>query len=424
MQFRRLSCLLLTVFFWAAYLRAQTVTGSISGTILDPSGAAVAGVQVEAVNIGTGLRRTAESSESGTYTIAQLPPGIYDLSVQKPGFAKETHRGLQLLVNQNITFDFNLSLSTVSQDIEVTAAPPALEAQSATLGQVVQHAQIVDLPLNGRSFTQLVLLTPGAAPVQSGQQGSFTVRQGAGGISPSVNGQRGQQNNFTMDGVLNNATYTNTWAVSPPPDALQEFNVQSHITDAQFAISSGANINIATRPGTNQFHGSLWEFFRNDKLDARNFFDQRKPPYRQKQYGVYFGGPVWLPCYNVRDTTWFSVYWEGFRSRQSGSYFASVPTAAMRQGDFSAVLGPQAGVDSLGRPYLTNQIFDPATSRPDPANPGSVLRNPFPGNIIPSNRLSQATQLTLQKYYPLPNLAVGPNVLPNYQFAQSTATNN
>ncbi|MBV9224621.1 MAG: TonB-dependent receptor [Acidobacteriaceae bacterium] len=424
MQFRRLSCFLLAVFFWAAYLPAQTVTGSITGTILDPSGAAVGGVQVEAVNTGTGLRRTAESSESGTYTIAQLPPGVYDLSVQKPGFAKETHRGLQLLVNQNITFDFNLSLSTVSQDIEVTAAPPALEAQSATLGQVVQHDQIVDLPLNGRSFTQLVLLTPGAAPVQSGQQGAFTIRQGAGGISPSVNGQRGQQNNFTMDGVLNNAVYTDTWAVSPPPDALQEFNVQSHITDAQFAISSGANINIATRPGTNQFHGSLWEFFRNDKLDARNFFDQRKPPYRQNQYGVYFGGPVRLPYYNGRDKTWFSVYWEGFRSRQSGSYFASVPTAAMRQGDFSAVLGPQAGVDSIGRPYLTNQIFDPATSRPDPTNPGNVLRDPFPGNIIPSNRLSPGVQLVLQKYYPLPNLAVGPNVLPNYQFAQSTATDN
>lgn len=424
MLFVKRSCFFLVFLCLVADVRAQTVTGSIGGRILDPSGAAVVGAQVEATNRDTQLQRTAVSSESGTYTVPQLPPGVYDVSVTKPGFANEVHRDIQLLVNQNLTLDFNLSLTGVSQTIEVTGAPPALESQSATLGKVIQHDQIVDLPLNGRSFTQLVLLTPGAAPVESGQQRAFTVREGAGGISPSVNGQRGQQNNFTMDGVLNNATYTNTWAISPPPDALQEFNVQSHITDAQFSISSGANINIATRSGTNDFHGSLWEFFRNDKLDARNFFDQHKPPYRQNQYGVYFGGPVRLPYFNGRDNTWFSVYWEGFRSRQSASYFASVPTAAMRQGDFSAVLGAQTGTDSLGRPYFQNQIFDASTSRADPANPGSVIRDPFPRNIIPQNRLSPASQLVLQKYYPLPNLAVGLNVLPNYQFVQSTATNN
>jgi len=424
MSLVRRSCLFLASVCLVTYVRAQTTAGSMGGTILDQSGAAVADAHVEATNRATQLHRIARSSESGTYTVPQLPPGIYDVSVSKAGFATAIHRDIQLLVNQNLTLDFHLSLSSVSENIEVTGAPPALETQSATLGKVVEHDQIVDLPLNGRSFTQLVLLTPGAAPVQSGQQGAFTVREGAGGISPSVNGQRGQQNNFTMDGVLNNMTYTNTWAISPPPDALQEFNVQSHITDAQFSISSGANINIATRSGGNEVHGALWEFLRNDKLDARNFFDQKKPPYRQNQYGGYLGGPIRLPYFNGRDHTWFAVYWEGFRSRQSASYFAGVPTAAMRQGDFSAVLGPQAGTDSLGRPYLQNQIFDPATSRPDPTNPSNVIRDPFPGNIIPSNRLSPAAQLVLQKYYPLSNLSVGPNVLPNYQFAQSTATDN
>jgi len=424
MQRPRPSCLVLASILIAKSLSAQAVTGSISGTIIDPSGAAVGGVQIEITNLETELRRTATNLDNGIYTVAQLPPGTYDVLIQKPGFANQVQRGVRLLVNQNLTLDFKLSLSSVSQNIEVTAAPPALETTSATLGKVVEHDQIVDLPLNGRSFTQLVLLTPGAAPVQSGQQGAFTVREGAGGISPSVNGQRGQQNNFTMDGVLNNATYTNTWAISPPPDALQEFNVQSHITDAQFSISSGANINIATRSGTNDFHGAVWEFFRNDKLDARNFFDQQKPPYRQNQYGVYFGGPVRLPYFNGKDNTWFSAYWEGFRSRQSGSYFASVPTQAMRQGDFSAVLGPPVGVDSLGRPMLQNQIFDPATSRSDPANPGNIVRDPFSRNVIPTSKLSPAVQLVLNKYYPLPNLVVGPNVLPNYQFVQSTATNN
>src|SRR5690349_11024630 len=333
----------------------------------------MAGVQVQVKNQNTGDQRTATSLDNGTYVIPQLPPGTYDVSVEKPGFATETRTGVQLLVNQSAALDFKLSVATVSQTIEVTGAAPQLNTTNATLGDVVQHQQIVDLPLNGRNFTQLTLLTPGAAPQEAGQQKGFTVKEGAGAISPSVDGQRGQQNNFTMDGLLNNNIYTNTWAISPPPDALQEFNVQSHITDAEFAISSGANINIVSRSGTNEFHGALWEFLRNDVLDARNFFDQQKPPYRQNQYGVTFGGPVRLPFFNGKDNTWFQAYWEGFRSVQSLSYFASVPTAAMRQGDFSGI---------------SAQIFNPSTSRTDPTNPANIIRDPFPGNIIPTNQLS------------------------------------
>jgi hypothetical protein len=385
----------------------QTTNGSITGTITDPGKASVGDVHVQATNKDTGLQRSATSLENGTYVISQLPPGRYDITFEKVGFAKGERRDVQLLVNQSETLDFSLSLATEAQTIIVTGATEALNTTNATISSVVQHQEIVDLPLNGRSFTQLTLLAPGAAPQESGQQNGFTVKQGAGAISPSVNGQRGQQNNFTMDGVLNNAIFTNIWAISPPPDALQEFNVQSHITDAQFSISSGANINIVTRSGTNQFHGDLWEFFRNDALDGRNFFDKTKPPYRQNQYGVTFGGPI------IRNHTWFEGYWEGFRSVQSLSYFASVPTQAMRNGDFSGVLGSQVGTDSLGRPIYTNQIFDPGTSRPDPTNPANVIRDPFPGNMIPTSRINPTTQLILQKYYPLPNLNVGPNILPN-----------
>ncbi len=161
-----------------------------------------------------------------------MPPGRYNITVEKQGFAKETQPGVQLLVNQSATLDFKLSVAAVSQTVEVTGAAAAVKHDERDIGDVVQHQQIVDLPLNGRNFTQLTLLTPGAAPQESGQQSAFTVKQGAGAISPSVDGQRGQQNNFTMDGLLNNNIYTNTWAISPPPDALQEFNVQSHITDA------------------------------------------------------------------------------------------------------------------------------------------------------------------------------------------------
>ena len=413
---RRLSCLAVGMLALHSVLPAQTTNGSINGTITDPSGSAVSGVTVDVSSKDTGLQRSAATSESGAYTLPQLPPGLYDLKIVKAGFATETRTGVQLLVNQSATLDFKMSVANVNETVEVTGAPPALDTTTATLGEVVQHQQIVDLPLNGRSFTQLTLLTPGAAPQQSGQQGGFTVQQGVGSISPSVNGQRGQQNNFTMDGVLNNAIYTNTWVISPPPDALQEFNVQSHITDGQFSISSGANINIATKSGTNEFHGAAWEFFRNDKLDARRFFDQSKPPYRQNQYGVSFGGPI------IKNRTYFFGYWEGFRSAQSLSYFASVPTVAERGGDFSGILGSQIGTDSLGRPIYTNQIFDPATSRPDPANPQNILRDPFPGNMIPTNRLNPTTLLVLQKYYPAPNLNVGANVLPNYQFTNGNQT--
>ncbi len=413
---QRLSCLSLVLFAAAFAAWAQTTNGSINGTITDPSGALIGGVQIQVTNKGTGFQRTATSSDNGSYTIPQLPPGTYDISVQKNGFATENRSAVELLVNQSATLDFKLSLASVNQTVEVNAAPPQLNTTNATLSDVVQHEQIVDLPLNGRNFTQLTLLTPGAAPQESGQQGAFTVQLGAGAISPSVNGQRGQENNFTMDGVLNNAIFTDIWAVSPPPDALQEFNVQSHMTDAQFSISSGANINIVTRSGTNQFHGAAWEFFRNDVLDARNFFDKTKPPYRQNQYGVTFGGPI------IKNRTWFEGYWEGFRSAQSLSYFASVPTAAMRTGDFSGILGPQIGTDSLGRPILQNQIFDPNSTRADPTNLLNVIRDPFPGNMIPGSRLNATTQLVLQKYYPLPNLNVGPNVLPNLEFAGGNHT--
>ncbi len=377
----RFSCLALAILLFVSLGVGQTTNGSINGTITDPSGSAVGGVQVSSKD--TGLQRTGTSLDNGTYTVPQLPPGSYNVTIQKVGFASESRIGVELLVNQNATLDFKLSVAAVSQTVEVTGAPPQLDTTSATLGDVVQHQQIVDLPLNGRSFTQLTLLTPGAAPQQSGQQGAFTVQQGAGSISPSVNGPRGQQNNFTMDGVLNNAIYTNTWVIAPPPDALQEFNVQSHITDSEFSISSGANIDIATRSGTNEFHGAVWEFFRNDVLDARNFFDPTKPPYRQNQYGVAFGGPI------IKNRTWFEAYWEGFRSVQSLNNFASVPTAAMRMGDFSSILGSQIGTDSLGRPTYTNEIFDPTTSRPDPKNPGNVIRDQFLATKFPRLRSIQ-----------------------------------
>lgn len=409
--------------FLTAHSHAQTTNGLVTGSITDASGAYVPGAQISVTNVGTRLERSTQSNSSGTYILPQLPPGVYKVDVRKEGFASETRDQVELQVNQSLTIDFKLGVGSTAQTVEVTGAPPQLNTTSATLTDVVSHDETVGLPLNGREFTQLTLLTPGAAPQENGQQSSFTVSLGAGGISPSVNGQRGEQNNFTMDGILNNATYTNTWVIAPPPDAIQEFNVQSHITDAQFSVTSGANINLVTRSGTNNFHGALWEFLRNDALDAQTFPETQRLPYRQNQYGLYLGGPVSIPhLIDGRDKTWFSLYWEGFRSAQTSTTLASTLTPAMVGGDFSAVLGAQVGVDSLGRPEFANEIYDPFTSRPDPANPGQSLRDPFTGNVIPSSRINAASALILAKYYPAPNLNVAPGTLPNYEFSGATTT--
>jgi hypothetical protein len=400
---------------------AQSINGLITGTVTDSSGALVPNAQVSATKNGTSLIRSTTTAAGGTYVLPELPPGHYKLTVTHTGFSSVSRENVVLPVNQSVTLDFRLAMGPTSYTIDVSGTKPQLITTSGTLSNVIGHEENVALPLNGREFTQLVLLTPGAAPQQDSQQTALTVALGAGGISPSMNGQRGEQNNFTMDGVLNNATFTNTWVIAPPPDAIQEFNVQSHITDPQFAISSGANINLVTRSGNNSLHGSVWEFFRNDILDAKTFPSTERLPYRQNQYGMYFGGPVSFPrIYSGKDKTWFSVYWEGFRSSKSQTILSSTLTDAMKKGDFSGLLGAQVGVDNLGRPEYANEIYDPFTSRPDPANSGLSLRDPFPGNIILSERLNSASLSILQKYYPAPNLNVPEGVLPNYQFSGST----
>ncbi len=344
-----------TALLSATPMFAQTTNGLIAGVVTDPSGAVVTEAHVELLNTTTGVKREVATDNNGHYIAPQLPPGIYDISISKPGFANVKRSAVQLEVNQSESVDFEMTVGSLDQTVQVTGEITTVNTTSATRADVVSHTAIVDLPLNGRQFNQLTLLTPGAVPLlQGAQQGFFTVALGAGSVSPSVDGQRPQQDNYTMDGVLNNALFTNTFAVGPPPDAVQEFSVQSHITDAQFAISSGANVNIVTRSGTNQFHGAAYEFIRNSVLDAKTYPATTINPYKQNQYGVYLGGPV------IKNNTWFSGYWEGFRAEQTKSYLAATLTNAMRGGDFSAVLGTTpVGTDSLGRPEYANEIYDP-----------------------------------------------------------------
>src|SRR5262249_55212275 len=265
-----------------------------------------------------------------------------------------------------------------------------INTTDSTVGTVVEHQQVVDLPLNGRQFTQLMLLSPGASPQPTGQQPIFHVTNDVGGISPAVNGNRADFNNFTIDGVENNELFFNGVAISPPPDAIQEFKVQTAMNGGEFGRGPGANTNIVTRSGGNEIHGSVWEFLRNDKFDARNFFNDERSPFRQNQFGVTAGGPI------RKDKAWLFGWYEGLRKNLASSLLSTVPTPAELQGDLSD---------------LPVQIFNPLTTRQTGTdNQGNAIftRDPFAGNRIPSNMINPAAAL-LSKFYPTPNI---PNAAP------------
>jgi hypothetical protein len=435
--FQRLS--LYTLLFFALFLvfstasRAQNVqiNGVFHGTVTDPTGAVVPGAKIVVRNLSSGQVREATTASNGFYTITQLAPGHYSISASKEGFSTATQADVELLVNQDLEANYTLSVGQVTQTVEVTSAPLMLKTASATLGQVVGAQQVVDLPLNGRQFTSLILLTPGAAPKESPQQAQYYISIGGGGISPATNGQAANQNVFTLDGVYNNHFYYQGYAISPPPDAIEEFNVQSNMTDAQYGLSSGSNVNIETKSGGSQLHGDAWEFIRNDKLDAANFFDNfvnaPKPPYRQNQYGVTLGGPVILPGYDGRKKhTYFFGYWEGFRAPEGFTEFANVPTPAEMGGDFSDILTTiPEGTDPLGRPYNQGQLYNPYSTRQvtagsvDPvtglvAQSTGLVRDPFPGNQVPSGMIIPQALTYLHAFYPAPNYGPGGNNFPNF----------
>ena len=414
--------LLSSGWFLAQHIQAQSVNGQLTGTITDPGGAIVPGVQVSAVDKVSGETRKAVTNDQGVWLITQVPPATYKVTAVKPGFATIVQDNVQLDVNQSVTLNVKLKVASTSETVRVTTAPPLLNTTSATLSTIVGHQEIVDLPLNGREFTQLALLSPGAAPIESPQQNTFAIAEGGGGISPSTNGQRGQENNFTLDGIENNELFDNAWAISPPPDAIEEFSVQSHMTDTQFGVSSGSNINVQTRGGTNSFHGDAWEYLRNDDFDATQYPNRKRPGYRQNQYGFFVGGPI------IRKHAYFSGYWEGYRFSNASAIFSSTYTTGANgeiSGDFAADVGTtQIGTDDLGRPIYTNEIYDATTSRPDPVNPAVTIRDPFPaapggspGSQVPSSYISAQALLYLARFYPAPNYtAPGGAQYPNFTY--------
>lgn len=392
-------CLVLILFLVRpGTARSQNVTGSIVGTITDPSGAVFPDGTVSVTNIQTQITRTVTSGKSGDYAVFPLEPGEYTLKASGKGFRAEERDNVVLLVNTTLRIDFKLSVGSVTETVKVTGAgTPLLDSQSSTVGTVIENKQVVEMPLNGRGYTQLILLTPGAVPVQTGQLSQFSV----GGAAYSIDGQRSQSNNYTLDGVENNENYFQGTAMSPSIDAIQEFKIQSNVSSAEFGRAAGVNINVATKSGTNHIHGDAYEFLRNSALDALPYSAGlaaiKKSPFKQNDFGATIGGPI------KKNRAFVFLSYEGFRNSTESSSIGTVPTAAMRGGNLAA--GPP--------------IFDPASTQPDPANPGQFIRTKFSGGIIPTSRLNPAALLWMEKFVPLPNL---PGTSANYVNTESTTS--
>jgi Carboxypeptidase regulatory-like domain/TonB dependent receptor len=400
----RISWLLVALVLLVPHSASAQATATLNGVVRDSSGAVITRASVTLHNTDTGTDRESLTNDSGLYAFVSVPPGEYSLTVKKAGFNAATQTGLHVVVDQASTQDFTLGVGSTQQSVTVEATAVNLETANATLGTVIESKQIADLPLNGRNFTQLLALTPGVSPVSVAQNSGGAQAAPLGSfVFPAVSGQSNRSNYFMLDGIDDTDQVFTTYAVAPILDDIQEFKVQSHSDEAQFGGVLGGIINVVSKSGTNNFHGTAWEFFRNTVLDAKNPLEGVASKLEQNQFGANFGGPVILPHYNGRNKTFFFGSYEGFRRAQpatgasvsiagspSGAFY-NVPTPAELSGDFSALL-------RLSKPV---QLYNPFTTRPDPANPGSFIRDPFPNNNISSVLNSGAVSLA-KAVFPAP----------------------
>ena len=355
------------------FAAAQIDTGAIVGTVTDQTGAVLAGATITITNEKTGVAVIATTNNDGQYQVTALIPGTYSVKASVPGMATQAYSGIEVHVQSRPALDFHLSVGEVQSVVSVTSAAPLLETQSAELGAVVNTATINDLPLNGRVYAQLALLVPGVGKYYSGPNETadrFT-----------VNGNSELQNYFALDGIDNNSGSTNlqentVQAVQPPPDALQEFKVQTRTDSAEFGTAAGGVVNVSTKSGTNQVHGDLWEFLRNDKLDANTYFNNlnsvSRGHFTQNQYGGTIGGPI------LKNRTFFFADFQGFSSRRATTENSTVPTPLMKQGNFTEL------------PFTLNPVV--------PSQAGCIV-----GNIVQSNCVDSVGQKLLT-VYPNPNI--------------------
>jgi outer membrane receptor protein involved in Fe transport len=371
----------------AGMLLGQQGSGTISGIVTDPQNAAVAGADVRVRNTGTNSVFRTKANEQGYFTAPGMSVGEYEVVTERPGFKRSVRSGITLQVNQTAQVDVRLEIGQVADTVEVVGEAPVVNTSNATVGEVIENRRVRDLPLNGRGALALTLLTSGvisnAGPTNSG----FGDR-GIQISSVSINGSPNSMNAQMLDGSNNILSYVGEVGVPPAVDAVEEFKVQSGTMSAEFGFTAGGTINLVTKSGTNRIKGSLYEFLRNDKFDARNTFAPNKLPFRYNQYGGTIGGPI------RKDKTFGFFNFEDYKSRRSSPRIASVPLANWREGDFSNLYTVAGAVIP---------VYDPATTRNNPNGTGQV-RDIFPGNVVPKSRFDPIAP-KIVAFWPSPNRA-------------------
>src|SRR5689334_11807292 len=374
--------------------------GEITGEVADSSGALIPGAAVTVTNEGTNVSRQGTTNSSGIYSFPSLIPGTYRVRVETSGFQAEERSGVTLQVQQVARIDFRMVVGQVSETLTIAATAEMLTTENATVGTVIENKTIVEMPLNGRNFLQLVALSPnvsfgfGGSSQQTSQVGGQRAAQAI-----SISGARSEFNHFTLDGIENTDNNFNNYVFLPSIDALDEFKVQTGVYPAEFGRNV-SQINVSTKSGTNAYHGALFEFFRNYKMDANDFgFTSVVPvknPLVRNQYGFTLGGPVVIPkVFNGKNRLFFMTNYEALRNRTGQQGIASVPSAALRGGNFSSI---------------SQVIYDPATRK---QSGNTVIATPFPQQIIPATRFN-GKSVALLSYYPLPNVP-GAGQANNYQ---------
>ncbi len=376
----RVTAVLLAFFVFQIDAQAQALSGTIVGTIVDNSGAAVVDASVRLRNTGTGFTRTATTNASGQYSAPTIPTGVYSITIEKTGFGTLVREGVELTAADTITVNSTLTVGDVKQTVEVAASAPLLEAQSAEVSQLVDNRRIIEMPLNGRTFTSLLLLTPGAhAGSSSLGRGPYSLRAN---VDYSVNGSMASANSYLIDGLFNRNLWLNTLIIVPTIDSIQEFRVLTANYSAEYGAAAGAVTLVQTKSGTNRIHGTVYEFLRNDKLDANQFFNNRagtpRPQFRRNEFGATAGGPI------RRDKTFFFADYQGIRLAQPQTITSTIPTLDQRN---MIITGNFAG--------LGTTIYDPTSA------PSGTPRLPFAGNIIPTSRLDPAA-VKLASLLPIP----------------------
>jgi Carboxypeptidase regulatory-like domain len=397
------------VLAFSAALMAQNA--AVTGRIIDPDNAAVSDAEITVTNSDSAVHYSGITNADGMYLVSDIQPGTYLIQISKPGFKVVLKPDVVLHLESVVALNFALSVGSVSESVTVLGGAPPVNTESSSMGKVIEGRQVTELPLNGRNFTQLALLTPGVTRGAYGDNASGggsgtnteTFRNSeTGSAALSVNGLRPQANNFVLDGLDNNESLVNTIAFFPPAEAIQEFRVSTSVAPAQFGRAGGAIVETSIRPGTNTMHGSAFEFLRSSALDANDaYFGTPDPisgrvpklPFRRNQFGGTFGAPL------VRNRLFLFADYQGLRSSRSREpEFATVPTALMRQGNFSELLGtgltstPDASLTGCANVTAVNgAIYDPLTCAP------------FPGNVIPGNRIN-SVGLNYLNAFPLPNV--------------------